>query len=237
MTGLLPSQFEEVALRSDLRRLLSGHIDMQFEDIRAILRLPAPAAPNSTAGGNFLAASGLLAVISGCSTLFYDAGPAAFQPPYENRARFLGVLEYMPWDPSEASLTRPAGAKKLYTYARNPLAHAFGVSYDPRKARGAEPELLQWSMAIAKAPLSLAQIHDLESSPERPTFAGPPLRRIRARTVHGAEELLLDVAGLYWAIHRMLHKLFADLAQVSAAEYMAGLLLRSFRHQTTATTS
>ena len=37
---MLPSEFPEVQSRAGLKRLLSEHIDMQFVDVRTMLRLP-----------------------------------------------------------------------------------------------------------------------------------------------------------------------------------------------------
>lgn len=84
MPGLLPSQFDEVIAYPHLQFLLEHHIDMQFEDLRAVLRLPASKALGSPAGGNFLGANALLAVISGCSVLFLRAGPEAFTHPFSS---------------------------------------------------------------------------------------------------------------------------------------------------------
>jgi len=139
MPGLLPSKFEEVAPYPDLQRLLEEHIDMQFEDLRAVLRLPLKAL-GSSSGGNFLAASALLAAVSGCSVLFYRPGPEAFEYPYESQERFREVLNYMPWDANAAGMQKGMGIKRLYGYARNPLAHAFGVSYHPREGHGPGPQ-------------------------------------------------------------------------------------------------
>ena len=135
MPGLLPSDFDEVAEYPDLRVLLRHHIDMQFEDLRAVLRLPASKALGSPAGGNFLAANALLSVISGCSVLFLSAGPEAFKYPFQSGKRFREVLTYMPWHARTAGLQQGIGIKRMYSYARNPLAHAFGVSYHPEKHR------------------------------------------------------------------------------------------------------
>lgn len=48
---MLPSEYPEVQSYSHLQRLLADHIDMQFEDVRLLLRLPRK---GSTVGGNFV---------------------------------------------------------------------------------------------------------------------------------------------------------------------------------------
>jgi hypothetical protein len=121
---------------------------MQFEDVRAVLRLPQAQALGTTGGGNFLAASALMAIICGASTLFYDAGPHAFQYPYRSQQRFLDVLGYMPWDANASGIQRGAGSKRLWQFARNPLTHAFGVSYSPGKATGHVPNNLLGSPSL-----------------------------------------------------------------------------------------
>ena len=211
MTGLLPSEFDEVTGYPHLRRLLDDHIDMQFEDVRAVLRLPASKTLGSPAGGNFLAANALLAVVSGFSVLFLRAGPEAFKHPYRSGERFRDVLQYMPWDARAAGMQRGMGIKRLYSYARNPLAHAFGVSYHPGKATGQVP----------KRRLTIQEIHELERARILPDFVGPPLKCTAKKTSTSPERLELDVGGLYWGVHRMLHALFDDPDEASKADDMA----------------
>ena len=47
---VLPSEYREVQNYPHLKRLLADHIDMQFEDVRLLLRQPRG---RSTVGGNF----------------------------------------------------------------------------------------------------------------------------------------------------------------------------------------
>jgi hypothetical protein len=222
--GQMPSEFTEVSQRPVLQTFLSQHIDMQFEDLRAVLRLPQRAL-GTFGGSNFLGASALLTVICGTSTLFYDAGPKAFKPPYQSQKRFIETMRYMPWDSKAAGVQRDAGSKRLWQYARNPLAHAFGVSYNPGKATGHVPNNLQWSLAISKRSFGIQEIYKLENSVDRPGFVGVPLHRVATRP----DEFVLDVGGFYWAIHRMLHALLGDERQADAAEDMVHRLILSWR--------
>ncbi len=62
--GILPSDNPEAANQAAVRQLLSELIDMQFLDLRVLLRLPDPAlAPN--VGCNFTAAAMMTNLISG----------------------------------------------------------------------------------------------------------------------------------------------------------------------------
>lgn len=223
--GQMPSQFPEVTQRPALQAFLRQHIDMQFEDVRAVLRLPQARALGTTGGGNFLGASALMAIICGASTLFYDAGPQAFEFPYQSQRRFIETMSYMPWDPKMAGVHIGLGSKRLWQYARNPLAHAFGVGYNPGKVTGRVPNHLQWSFAIVKRDFGIHEIYKLEDSVDRPEFVGPPLRRVSTRP----GEFVLDVGGLYWAIHRMLHALLGDRQQADAAEDMVHRLIAGWR--------
>jgi hypothetical protein len=219
--GQMPSEFPEVSQRPVLRDFLGHHIDMQFEDIRGVLRLPQLAALGTTGGGNFLATTALIAAICGASTLFYKAGPQAFEYPYQSRKRFLGTMGYMPWDSTTAGVKHRIGSERLWEYARNPLAHAFGVSYNPGKVTGKVPNSLRWSLAIAKRSYELQEIYILETSSDRPDFVNVPLQRVGTQP----EEFILDVGGLYWGVHRMLHALLADSKQADAAEQMVHRLI------------
>src|SRR6266508_723251 len=68
--GVLPSAYPEAANLASVRQLLSELIDMQFQDLRVLLRLPDPAlAPN--VGCNFTAAALMTNLISGFSIWFF----------------------------------------------------------------------------------------------------------------------------------------------------------------------
>ena len=69
---------------------------------------------------------------------------------------------------------------------------------------------------MLKRPLADREIFELETATERPSGIGPPLRKVTN------EHYQLDVAGLYWGLHRMLHNLFADAGQRAASAGMAG---------------
>jgi hypothetical protein len=67
--GVLPSQYPEAQQLPNVRRFLAEQIDMQFADIRVLLRLPEPSIdPN--VGANFTAKTAILGQISGFSIWF-----------------------------------------------------------------------------------------------------------------------------------------------------------------------
>jgi hypothetical protein len=75
---LLPSEFPEVADYPHLQRLLELQINMQFVDLRTLLRLPM--FEHGLEGGCNLTATTLLCnIIAGASVLFWDSSPEALE--------------------------------------------------------------------------------------------------------------------------------------------------------------
>jgi hypothetical protein len=75
LTSCFPSEYPEVQSYPHLHRLLADHIDIQFEDLRLLLKQPRG---RSTVGANFATAALLFNVISGASVSFYKASWAKF---------------------------------------------------------------------------------------------------------------------------------------------------------------
>jgi hypothetical protein len=73
---VLPSEYPELAPYPALQRLMREHVDMQFEDIRAMLRLPRPDIGIET-GMNFSLGRALFDLISGASVVFFDSSVEA----------------------------------------------------------------------------------------------------------------------------------------------------------------
>jgi hypothetical protein len=190
LTRVLPSEFPEVtvAQQPSLKRMFRDHLDMQIEDLRVLLRLPRSDLP---AGCNFVAASMIFNLIAGASVCFYKATPRAVKKHPPAGAHFRGILEhYFPW--ASEQLLPKEGARVLWTYSRNPLAHALGLD------RESAPEI-----QIAKARVGPQRIAALEDSSTRPSWAAPALTR-------SGSDYVLNVAGLYWGTHRMLHAVLGD---------------------------
>lgn len=206
---MLPSQYPEVQARNDLKRLLAEHVDMQFVDLRTMLKLPA----GGLAGGcNFAAASFLFNIIAGSSVCFYKTSNAAFTTKGDRGQRFKMVLtDFYPWH-GEA-VAKGTAIDILYEAARNPLAHSLGLEAPP--TAGHVPR----EIVLAKRPLSEIEIMQLEDEVVKPAGLGPTVTQGQAAS--GADRFVISVLTLYWGVHRMLHALFADAAQVTDADAIA----------------
>jgi hypothetical protein len=88
--GFLPSQYPETQSLPNAKQFLSELVDMQFQDIRVLLRLPDPQiAPN--VGCNFTAAAMLTNLISGFSVWFFHTPYARGKIEKEERKRKQGL--------------------------------------------------------------------------------------------------------------------------------------------------
>jgi hypothetical protein len=198
---MLSSEFSEVShvTEPSLKRMFRDHLDMQIADLRVLLRLPTS---RLAAGCNFTAAAMLFNLIAGASVCLYGANELTLKKTPPAGAQFRGILEgFYPW--SAEPVDAKTGAKVIYKYSRNPLAHNLGLG--PEK----DPDI-----EIAKSRMGPKRIAALEESATRPTWAAPAL------TPHGSD-YVLDVAGLYWGTHRMLHAVLADETQRRGAERLA----------------
>lgn len=183
---------------------LDAQVEMQFEDLRVMLRLPLG---GWRAGCNFAAATVLLNLISGFSVCLFQASN---EPPGKRRdsgARFKNLLRrYYPWgaEPWEESEC----GKRLYCMFRNPLSHSLGIpSAATRK----------WDR-IGKQPLTPPKIALLEGSSKRPDWLGPTLIE---RTIDGDQSsVCLSIPSLYWGVWRMLERICGDAAEMSNAEHL-----------------
>jgi hypothetical protein len=201
---MLPSQFPEVSVTSEpsLQRMLREHLDMQIADLRVLLRLPTKRLP---AGCNFTAAAMIFNLIAGSSVCFYNASEKTMEDRPPAGKRFRGLLEeYFPW--GAGTVAAKDGARVLWKYSRNPLAHNLGLDEE------SAPEI-----QIRKNRVGPTRILALEDSQKLPAWAKPPLRPIGSHYV-------LDVCGLYWGTHRMLHAVLADDAHRLGAQQLASVL-------------
>jgi len=206
---MLPSEFPEVRAHAALKRLLLEHVDMQFDDIRTMLRLPME---GLTGGCNFATAAVLFNIISGCSVCFYNASEKALTMTGQAGCRFKGLLgEFYPW--VGEPLSKADGVTLLYKATRNPLTHRLGLDEPPSSAsKGNEIVLKKWS-------LRPAEVAELEDSTNRPAWA---LATITETTVPScASQFTISVPALYWGVHRMLHALFADPIHAVEADALA----------------
>lgn len=206
---MLPSGFPEVQDRHHLKRLLAEHVDMQFIDVRTMLRLPMA---GLVGGCNFAVAAFIFNIIAGSSVCFYRASEKAFAARGERGERFKKLLEeFYPWEGEPVA--KAQAVELLYEAARNPLAHSLGLDPPPTPGHTVR------EIALVKRPLNEAEIAELESSPTKPAWVPATITRTTAPS--GAERLDICVPALYWGVHRMLHRLFADPTHVADANAVA----------------
>jgi hypothetical protein len=228
---MLPSEYLEVQGRDGLKRLLAEQVDMQFVDLRTMLRLPMADPPGRAAilsnllrrmlrlpvgdlpgGCNFAAASILFNLIAGSSVCFFNTSDAAFTERRDRGQRFKGVLEkFYPWQGEP--VTKATAVEVLYEAARNPLAHSLGLEAPPAAGH------VQREIVLVKRPLSEAEIIELEDQVVKPAWAGSTVTQ--GQTASGADRFEISVPALYWGVHRMLRALFADAGQVADADAIA----------------
>ena len=183
-------------------------VEPYLRDVHAMLRLPLPD-QGIEAGCNYGAAGTLLAVIAGASVRLFEPGQKGSGYLFRET-----VCTFYPWhtEPPEEGVTRPEeGAKYLWHYFRNPLAHAVGHYVDP-------PEPRQISR-LWKRGLSEEEIEAIEHSRQRPVgvLTGAPTLR---RNSHMGLMVTMDlnVEALYWGVREMLCRLTTDRDRMVLAE-------------------
>lgn len=210
-----PSSYPELLPYPSLRRLVRWQVDMQFRDLRTLLQLPRRDV-GLEGGCNFAAARLCFDLVAGASVLFYDSSAAALHERGTRGQRFKRLLAtYYPWLSGFDAVVDEPAAELLYTMARNPLAHAFGVL--GRDA--ANPEADRPTFFVSKEQLDATSVAEIEQARELPTWMDPTIR-------HAGENIYtLFVPTLAWGIHRMLQRLFGDEQQATRAELTARALL------------
>jgi hypothetical protein len=198
----------DTATPANVRDFIVEHVEMQFRDVHAMLRLPMVDSEGGDlegleAGCNFAAAGCLLSLIAGISTALYERTGG-------NGQRYVGVLKtYYPWELEPADAVGKAdGPSFLWKLFRNPLSHALGIDTKEKK-RGGNKYVVLWTdkrrmrLGISKERLAESEIEALERSASRPACArGTILRSPRRR------ELL--VPGLYWGTRVLVTRITAD---------------------------
>jgi hypothetical protein len=185
-----PSQFPEVVRYRAVDRFFRNHLDMQFSDVRTLMKLPRPG-QGLPAGCNFVAAAALANLIGGFAEVLY-AVPASMNGPRQSGARLQALLKDLyPWQPGER---RSAKAKVLYYFVRNPLVHNLGID-DPRR-----PKKETQRIPIRKWRLTDRQLTALETANTPPAWAGLAVRRVDRRGN-------IYVPALYWGVFHLLRRL------------------------------
>jgi len=214
---MLPSEFPEVQRYPNLKRLLEAQVDMQFIDLRTLLRLPQEQM-GLKGGCNLTAAAILFNIIAGSSVCFYNPSEQALADRTGRSKRFKEVLEkFYPWQGEP--IPKDQCVSVLYDRTRCSLVHSLGLDVPPRGSMGQ-------TVVLEKGPLTEEQVHELEESSSRPVWV--PSTIVHKRPLaHGAIELAISVPTLYWGVHRMLHALFADSTHAAKSDDLA----KAFSHQ------
>jgi hypothetical protein len=217
--GVLPSHYPEAQGLPNVQQFLREQIDMQFADIRVLLRLPQ-AALDPDVGCNFTTAAAILNQISGFSIWFFHNAAAKRIETRERRAKakapFSGarfksfVRSYYPRRAGEP--TARTIANHLYD-TRNVLSHLLGVGDVVRTTRARRVDIVK-----PDPPLDEQDVVDLETHAAFP-LAGVPVQRVGMRT-------RIYVPGLYWALCYMLRAALAD--QPRRCEAAVAPALRTF---------
>jgi hypothetical protein len=186
-----------------IRDFVREHLDMQFADVHAMLRLPITPDQGLDAGCNFAAVSTLCGLIAGASTVFYRQDGS-------NRQRFLGVLhEYYPWGQlPTGGVSQETTVTALWDDYRNPLAHAWAVSTKEVGPKGNRRVIIDVNaklLGVVKKSLTEEAIEVLEEPGGQPPSWLTP---VVAQNARGG----LDVYphSLYWGARRLVEKLLAD---------------------------
>ena len=192
-----------------IRDFIAKHIDMQFADVHAMLRLPLND-DGLKAGCNFASVATLCGLIAGASTIFYSQSGS-------NAERFKGVLiDYYPWRlQPKGGASQAESVAAIYADYRNPLAHAWAVS---TKEVGKHPNkriIMDGSakvLGVVKQALTEEAVAALEVSTGRaPSWLTP----VVVRNAAGGFDLYPH--SLYWGTRRMVEKLTRDRTRMQQA--------------------
>jgi hypothetical protein len=190
---MLRSKFPEFRNYPEVLNFATNHLDMQFNDVRGMMKLPLPAI-GITGGCNFAAAAILCNLISGISVVLYT--------PKRRKAgsgeKFKSLLgDFYPWEPGEKKAEK---SKAIYDLVRNPLAHSLGVL-----KKGSLP------LSIKKGALTEARLQELENASVRPNWV--PLA-----VTGNSRAYVLSVVGLYWGVFDLVRRLAQSTKQMQQAE-------------------
>jgi hypothetical protein len=174
-------------------KFISSHVEMQFVDVRGMLKLPLPK-QGINGGCNFAAMAVLCNLISGISRILYNSNKSKAGELFRELLRY-----YYPWEAGELE-QRDYKIKNLYDVIRNPLVHSLGVDDKSDK-----------QIVIEKRPLSIRQINKIERSNKRPSWV-----KLAVRIEDN--KYIINVPGLYWGTYHMLIRLLKDTRQMALTE-------------------
>jgi hypothetical protein len=176
-----------------VHKFISSHVEMQFVDVRGMLKLPLPK-QGISGGCNFAATAVLCNLISGISRILYNSNKSGAGELFRELLR-----HYYPWEADELE-QRDYKIKNLYDVIRNPLVHSLGVDDKSDK-----------QIVIEKRPLSIRQINKIERSNKRPSWV-----KLAVRIEDN--KYIINVPGLYWGTYHMLIRLLKDTHEMAPTE-------------------
>ncbi len=194
-------------------------LDMQFNDVRAMLQLPRPDV-GITPGCNFAITSTLCNLLSGISTTIYKPPHLLHEAEsnYGSGAAFRNLVrDFFPYTPAGAA----DFPRELYQLCRNPLAHSAGL------IGAASPVVAFTRIFDASHPdqgWSDQELTDLE----RP---GAPFQLPHPGIVVNGQQWTLHCDSFYLDVIGLLRRLTADAAQMTAAERRFGQGVFNWRRQ------
>lgn len=174
---------------------------------------------------NLTAASHLFSLISGISVLLYNADWGYLKTRDHAGRRFKGaIMEHMPLTHDD-DLTPGHAASVMWEFARNPLAHSFGLGKERASFPGLPGSERDPEMYIAKGPdgLHARQANALlRGDLPRPAWLPRPTISPRYGDSRG---IVISVEGLSWATVAMLRSILRsphrDTAENLARRLMA----------------
>lgn len=185
-----------------IRDFIANHIDMQFADVHAMLRLPLTE-DGLEAGCNFACVATLCGLIAGASTIFYRQSGS-------NADRFKGVLnDCYPWSlQPHGGASQSDSAAVIYTDYRNPLAHAWAVS-TKEVGKGPNRRVIMDRGAKVLGVVKQALTEQAVDALEVPTGPAPSwLTPVVVRNSAGGFDLYPH--SFYWGTRRMVERLTRD---------------------------
>ena len=190
---MLPSHLSEFGNYPAVLNFVTNHLDMQFDDVRGMMKLPLPKI-GITGGCNFAAAGILCNLISGISVVLYTPK----KKKMGSGEKFKSLLEdFYPWEPGEKKEDK---SKVIYDFIRNPLAHSLGVS-----KKGS------FKVFIKKGPLTEAKLQKIEKSSVRPNW-------VPQTVTSDPKGYVVSMGGLYWGVLNLVRRLAQDTKQMQKAE-------------------